>query len=44
MVKALGSTHPGGFLSWGMAKAFVDGSLGSRTALMSEPYLDTGTT
>jgi len=42
MTKALGFSHPDRMLSWGTVKAFADGSLGSRTALMAEPYLDTG--
>ncbi len=40
MVKAKGRAHPGGHLHWGGLKAFADGSLGSRTALMKEPYAD----
>lgn len=44
MVEMLGWSHPGGHLSWGTVKGFSDGSLGSRTALMYEPYLDTSTT
>lgn len=35
-----GRSHPGGRLFWGGLKAFADGSLGSRTALMWEPYSD----
>ena len=40
LVKAKGRAHPGGHLHWGGLKAFADGSLGSRTALMKEPYAD----
>ncbi len=40
MVKAKGRAHPGGHLHWGGLKAFADGSLGSQTALMKEPYAD----
>ena len=36
-----GRSHPGGRLHWGGLKAFADGSLGSRTALMWQPYADT---
>ena len=35
-----GRSHPGGQLFWGGLKDFADGSLGSRTALMQEPYAD----
>lgn len=31
-------------MHWGGLKAFADGSLGSRTALMKEPYADDHTT
>ncbi|MEW5309936.1 MAG: hypothetical protein WDW38_001776 [Sanguina aurantia] len=34
-----GRGHPGGRLFWGGVKEFADGSLGSKTALMWEPYL-----
>ncbi|DBA97126.1 hypothetical protein WJX77_007862 [Trebouxia sp. C0004] len=44
LVKAKGRAHPGGHLHWGGLKAFADGSLGSRTALMREPYADDPTT
>eukprot|EP00873_Tetraselmis_striata_P008162 jgi/Tetstr1/428426/TSEL_018440.t1 len=44
MVDSLGWAHPGGFLTWGTLKAFADGSLGSRTAKMHEPYDDTPST
>ncbi|GIM11474.1 hypothetical protein Vretimale_14968 [Volvox reticuliferus] len=37
-----GRAHPGGRLFWGGLKEFADGSLGSRTALMWEPYSDSG--
>ncbi len=40
LVKVRGRAHPGGRLHWGGLKAFADGSLGSRTALMKEPYAD----
>lgn len=40
LVKARGRGHPGGHLHWGGLKAFADGSLGSHTALMKEPYTD----
>ena len=43
-MKAKGRAHPGGHLHWGGLKAFADGSLGSRTALMKEPYADDPTT
>ncbi|KAK9805273.1 hypothetical protein WJX72_010387 [[Myrmecia] bisecta] len=39
-VKAKGHSHPSGRLFWGSVKEFADGSLGSRTALMQEPYSD----
>eukprot|EP00887_Chlorella_sp_A99_P005517 scaffold1.g5517.t1 len=39
-VQHLGRAHPGGRLFWGGVKEFADGSLGSRTALMHEPYSD----
>jgi len=35
-----GREHAGGRLSWGSLKEFADGSLGSHTALMYEPYAD----
>lgn len=41
-VALLGRRHPGGRLQWGALKEFSDGSLGSRTALMKEPYADGG--
>jgi predicted amidohydrolase YtcJ len=44
LVEALGWSHPGGFLTWGTLKAFADGSLGSRTAKMQEPYADVPST
>jgi len=34
----------GGHLTWGGVKAFMDGSLGSRTALLHSPYEDDTTT
>jgi hypothetical protein len=37
-----GRGHSGGRLFWGGVKEFADGSLGSRTALMWEPYSDDG--
>lgn len=40
MVAKLGVAHQGGRLFWGGVKAFSDGSLGSRTALMHQPYTD----
>jgi predicted amidohydrolase YtcJ len=43
-VAAAGKQHPGGHLSWGAVKEFADGSLGSRTALMWQPYADDPTT
>ncbi|GIL61849.1 hypothetical protein Vafri_16260, partial [Volvox africanus] len=39
-VAVQGRAHPGGRLFWGGLKEFADGSLGSRTALMWEPYSD----
>jgi predicted amidohydrolase YtcJ len=38
----MGRSHPSsdGRLHWGGVKEFADGSLGSRTALMWEPYSD----
>ncbi len=39
-VAASGYSHPSGRLFWGGVKAFADGSLGSCTALMQEPYED----
>ena len=36
----LGTSHPGGHLSWGGVKGFADGSLGSKTALFWESYAD----
>ena len=39
-MQARGRAHQGGHLHWGGLKAFADGSLGSRTALMKEPYSD----
>ncbi len=39
-VAALGRTHSSGRLSWGSVKEFHDGSLGSGTALMHEPYVN----
>lgn len=36
--------HAGGFLFRGGLKDFADGSLGSRTALMQEPYADNNST
>ena len=44
LVKVRDRAHPGGRLHWGGLKAFADGSLGSRTALMKEPYADDITT
>jgi predicted amidohydrolase YtcJ len=38
-VNHVGLRHPGGKLMWGGVKEFYDGSLGSRTALMHEPYV-----
>jgi hypothetical protein len=35
-----GKGHSSGRLFWGGVKEFADGSLGSRTALMWEPYSD----
>ena len=43
-VAAAGQVHPLGRLSWGGLKEFADGSLGSSTALMYEPYADGGGT
>ncbi|KAL6764041.1 amidohydrolase family-domain-containing protein [Haematococcus lacustris] len=40
LVKTNGRAHPGGHLFWGGVKEFADGSLGSHTALMWEPYND----
>ncbi|KAG2492348.1 hypothetical protein HYH03_009296 [Edaphochlamys debaryana] len=37
---ARGRSHPGGRLHWGGTKEFVDGSLGSHTALLWQPYAD----
>ncbi|KXZ47869.1 hypothetical protein GPECTOR_32g482 [Gonium pectorale] len=37
---AHGWAHPSGRLFWGGVKEFADGSLGSRTALMWQPYSD----
>ncbi len=37
-VRHVGTLHPGGRLRWGGVKEFSDGSLGSHTALMHEPY------
>ena len=34
----LGTSHLSGRLFWGGVKDFVDGSLGSRTALFHDPY------
>ncbi len=39
-VAARGFSHPSGRLHAGGAKAFADGSLGSRTALLRAPYAD----
>lgn len=39
-VQAKGRSHPRGRLHWGGLKDFADGSLGSRTALMHQPYAD----
>ncbi|GAB4817570.1 hypothetical protein N2152v2_004616 [Parachlorella kessleri] len=39
-VRHVGTLHPGGRLRWGGVKEFSDGSLGSHTALMHEPYAD----
>ena len=41
-IAAEGYAHASGRLFWGGVKEFVDGSLGSCTALMHEPYLDCG--
>ena len=35
-----GTSHGSGRVHWGHVKAFHDGSLGSRTALMHQPYSD----
>lgn len=43
-MKKQGKVHPGGRLFWGGLKDFADGSLGSRTALMQQPYTDDPTT
>ena len=40
LIQLKGTRHPKGRLHWGGVKDFVDGSLGSRTALMHEPYAD----
>lgn len=40
LVQQRGRAHPGGRLHWGGLKDFADGSLGSRTALMHQPYAD----
>lgn len=37
-VQQWGRSHPGGRLYWGGLKDFADGSLGSQTALMHQPY------
>lgn len=37
-IKRRGWSHPSQMLSWGCVKEFYDGSLGSETALMHEPY------
>ena len=37
-VQQWGRSHPGGRLHWGGLKDFADGSLGSQTALMHQPY------
>lgn len=37
-VQKWGRQHPGGRLHWGGLKDFADGSLGSQTALMHQPY------
>lgn len=44
LVKKHSTAHPGGRLYWGGLKDFADGSLGSRTALMREPYTDDAAT
>lgn len=41
-VAAEGYAHASGRLFWGGVKEFADGSLGSCTALMHEPYLACG--
>lgn len=38
LVAADGYVHPSGRLFWGGVKEFADGSLGSCTALMHQPY------
>ena len=40
LVQSQGTAHPSGLLHWGSLKDFIDGSLGSRTALMHQPYAD----
>lgn len=40
LVHIQGTSHPLGRLHWGSLKDFIDGSLGSRTALMHQPYAD----
>lgn len=40
LVAVEGRGDTGGFLTWGGVKAFMDGSLGSRTALLHSPYHD----
>lgn len=41
-IAAKGTSHPhSSRLTWGGVKEFADGSLGSNTALMWDPYLDT---
>ena len=44
LVQQKGTSHAEGRLHWGGVKDFVDGSLGSRTALMHQPYTDDPTT
>ena len=44
LVQQKGTSHAEGRLHWGGVKDFVDGSLGSRTALMHQPYADDSTT
>lgn len=39
-VQTRGKRHPKSRLFWGGMKEFADGSFGSRTALMSQPYKD----
>lgn len=41
-VESYGRGHSSGMLFWGGVKEFADGSLGARTALMWEPYVDAG--